>query len=60
MCLNLIGSQYNSISEIETLLESNYLNLTEKDIINMKNNRNEIDKQLRLNEQFIEIDILYS
>lgn len=52
MCLNLINSQYKSISEVETLLNSKILKLTETDIINMKNNREEIEHQLEIEQDY--------
>ena len=39
MCLNLIGSQFKNITEVETLLNAE---ITEKEILAMKNNRKEM------------------
>lgn len=55
MCLYLVNSQYKSIDEVEKLLNSN---ITEKDIIAIKDNRKEILKQLKLIELQAEIDAL--
>lgn len=60
MCLNLINSQYKSISEVERLLNRNNCKLTEEDIIAIKDNREAIEKELRVTDQMEEIDILYS
>jgi len=55
MCLNLINSQYRNISEVETLLNSKILKLTENDIINMKNNRDEIEHQLEIEQEYQDV-----
>ena len=55
MCLNLINSQYRNISEVETLLNSKILKLTETDIINMKNNRDEIEHQLEIEQEYQDV-----
>lgn len=47
MCLNLINSQYRSISEVEYLLDNE---TTEEEIIKAKNNRKEINRLLSLAE----------
>lgn len=52
MCLYLVGSKYQSIEEVEQLLNCTDLKLTEKDIINMKDNREEIDKQLEIMDSY--------
>ena len=52
MCLNLVNSQYKSISEVESLLNNEYLTLTEQDIINMKDNREEIEQKLEAVEEW--------
>lgn len=59
MCLNLVNSQFKSIDEVETLLNRTTCKLTEQDIINMKDNRQEIKKQLRISKQLTEIDALF-
>ena len=58
MCLNLINSQYKSIKEVETLLNNEYLELTETDIINMKDNRQEIEKALENAQELNDIMLL--
>lgn len=47
MCLNLINSQYKSISEVEELLNNGY-RMTEEKIIAMKDDREEIDRNIKL------------
>lgn len=60
MCLNLIGSKFKSISEVERLLNREQCRLTEQDIMRIKDNRKEIQKELRITQQMEEINILYS
>lgn len=55
MCLNLKGSQYRSIDEVENLLENGY-NMTEEKILAMKDDRDEIEKQIRIIDQWAEIE----
>lgn len=50
MCLNLIGSQYKNIAEVEHLMYNGYHELEEEQIIKIKDNRSEIEKQLRIIE----------
>lgn len=47
MCLNLINSQYRSISEVEFLLDND---TTEKQIIEAKDSRREIKRLLKIAE----------
>lgn len=56
MCLNLIGSKFRSISEVEELLNSN--RITEEKIIQIKDNRDEIEYNLDLVRQFEELEEL--
>lgn len=58
MCLNLIGSKFQSIKEVETILNSG-LNITEQDIIEMKDNRQEIEQALQSAKSYQEIIDLY-
>lgn len=58
MCLNLVNSQYKNIKEVETLLNNEYLELTETDIINMKDNRQEIEKALENAQELNDIMLL--
>ena len=58
MCLNLIGSKFQSIKEVETILNSG-LNITEQDIIEMKDNRQEIEQALQSAQSYKEIVTLY-
>lgn len=46
MCLYLIGSEYKNMAEVERLLNDKRLNLTEDDILRMKNNRRLIEYSL--------------
>lgn len=55
MCLNLIGSQYKSISEVEYLLNND---IKEKQIIGAKNNRQEIERLIQVAEGYEYIDAL--
>lgn len=48
MCMNLKDSQYRSIAEVESILNNEYVTISEQDIINMKDNRSEIDRKLKL------------
>lgn len=56
MCLNLIGSKFNNMKEVETLLN---MNVTETEIKAMKNNRELIEKELRLARSKKEVYDLY-
>ena len=47
MCLNLINSQFKSISEVEYLLKNE---ITEKQILEAKNSRKQINKLKALAE----------
>ncbi len=47
MCLNLINSQYRSISEVEFLLDND---TTKKQIIEAKDSRREIKRLLKIAE----------
>lgn len=58
MCLNLIGSKFKTIKEVETILNSG-LNITEQDIIEMKDNRDEIEQALQSARSYKEIIDLY-
>jgi len=57
MCLNLIGSQFKSISEVETILNEGY-KMTEEKILAMKDNREEIEHQLKLIKSINELKAL--
>lgn len=46
MCLNLINSKFESIDEVETILYDGY-NVTEQDIIEMKDDRTAIEQALK-------------
>lgn len=46
MCLNLIGSKFNNINEVEFILEYG-LHKTEEDILKIKDNREAIEKELK-------------
>lgn len=56
MCLNLIGSQYKSISEVEQLLNNG---ITEQEIIEIKDNREAIEQKIRLQQSRKELFDLY-
>lgn len=58
MCLNLIGSKFGSIAEVEAII--NYYNCTDEEIIRMGQNRDEIEEKLfliELEEELEEIGI---
>lgn len=55
MCLNLIGSQYKNINEVEYLLKNN---ISELEILEAKNNRKEINRLVKLAESNEYIDFL--
>lgn len=55
MCLNLVNSQYKSISEVEYLLNNER---TEEEIIKAKDSRKEINRLLKLVESQTFIDEL--
>lgn len=57
MCLNLRNSQYKNIKEVEYLLNNGIWNFTEKQILEMKDNRQQIDDAL---ETIDEIEMLQS
>lgn len=52
MCIKLSESKYNNIEEINTLYNCKELKLSYIDLENMKNDRNMINEQLELAEQF--------
>ncbi len=56
MCLNLIGSKFNNINEVEFLLN---MNVTEDEIITIKDNRELIEKKLKLTQSKKELFDLY-
>ena len=58
MCLYLVGSKFKTIEEVNTLLNRKQLKLTEEDIINMKDNRKEINRQLKITKSIKEIEDL--
>lgn len=55
MCLNLIGSQFNNIEEVETILESGK---APEYIIAIKDNRKLIEKNLRIIQGFQDLEDL--
>ena len=59
MCLNLRNSKYRSIEEVEQLLNRNTCKLTEEKIIAIKDNREAIEKELRITQGLTEIDALF-
>lgn len=56
MCLNLIGSKFNNIEEVEFLLN---MEVTEKEIIAMKDNRELIEEELSIAKSKKELYDLY-
>lgn len=57
MCLNLKGSQYKSISEVEHLMNNGIWDITEEKILEMKDNREEIENTL---DTIDELELLQS
>ncbi len=53
MCLYLKGSQFKSILEVETILSRT--NMTTEKIMAMKDNRAEIERQLKLTRKINEL-----
>jgi len=47
MCLYLIGSQFKNIQEVEYLMNNPYKQLTETQILDIKDNRKAINKELK-------------
>lgn len=58
MCLNLFGSQYKGIKEVEYLLNNPWHQIPEEEVIEMKDNRDKIESALELIEQAHYIDDL--
>jgi len=58
MCLNLINSKFESIDEVETILYDGY-NVTEQDIIEMKDDRTAIEQALKDAKAYQEMLSLY-
>ena len=58
MCLNLINSKFESIDEVETILYDGY-NVTEQDIIEMKDDRTAIEQALKDAKAYQEMLTLY-
>ena len=56
MCLNLKGSKFNNIKEVETLLN---MEVTETEIMAMKDDRELIEKELGLASSKKELYDLY-
>ena len=56
MCLNLIGSQYRSITEVEQLIKNG---TTEQEILEIKDNREAIEQKIRLQQSRKEVFDLY-
>ncbi len=58
MCLNLFGSQFKSIKEVEYILNNQWYKVTENDVMEMKDNRDKIEATLKLIEDYHYIDDL--
>ena len=58
MCLDLRNSQFKSIDEVETILNDCY-NVTEQDIINMKDDRDAIEQALKDAQAYQELALIY-
>jgi len=56
MCLNLKGSKFNNIKEVETLLN---MDVTETEIMAMKDNRELIEEELEIARSKKELYDLY-
>lgn len=56
MCLNLFNSQFKSITEVEYILYNQYWKVSEKEVIDMKDNREKIEETIELIQkaQFID------
>ncbi len=58
MCLNLFGSKYESIKEVEYLMFNQWYTVSEAEIIEMKDDRDKIEATIELIEQTRYIDDL--
>ena len=58
MCLNLRGSKFKSIEEVERLLNNGFKDFTEKQIKEMKNSRKTINESLKLVKQYEQITMM--
>lgn len=58
MCLNLFGSKYENIKEVEYLMFNQWYTVSEAEIIEMKDDRDKIEATIELIEQTRYIDDL--
>lgn len=56
MCLNLIGSQFKNLAEVEEIMNCKYLHLDYVDIEKMKDDRTAINKALSEAKHYMRLE----